>query len=140
MRAVRKIEVDTNTCIGCQACTHSCPADFITFSDRNGERTLKFAKTCSENCTRCVDVCSESAIRLKPTDASHREYYTVQFPLMPCADCGTYFATVKMVDKLHTSVQSLLISHDPDWLNSCLNCRQTAEAKHIAVPGLLRRG
>ena len=139
MGAVRKIEVDTTTCIGCQACTHMCPADLITFSDSDGQRTLKFAKTCAENCSRCADACSESAIRLEPTDASRQEYFTVQFPLMPCAVCDAHYATEKMVDKLHTSVPSLLMPQDIDWLNTCLKCRRTHEAKQVAGRGLMRR-
>ena len=114
MNAARKIEVDSESCIGCQACTHICPADLITFSDSDGERILKFAVTCAENCTRCADACSESAIRLEPTDSSIAEFFTVQFSLIPCADCGNYYATAKMVDKLHTLVPSLLIPTDTD--------------------------
>ena len=139
MRAVRRIAVDTKKCIGCQACTHICPANLIGFNDRDGERTLQFAITCEEDCARCADACSENAIILGTVDTAIDNFFTVQFPLQACSDCGAFYATEKMVNKLSVSLPSLLIPDDGPWLSTCLECRRSNEAKQVAVRGLMSR-
>ena len=139
MKAVRTLEIDLNRCIGCQACTHVCPAKLISFRDHESRRTLQFAKTCTEDCNRCVEACSEAAIRLAPTDQTSKEHLAAQFALMRCDACGNAYATEKMVDKLRASVPALLIPPDQNWLEMCLDCRRTAEAGQIASRGLMQR-
>jgi len=139
MSALQKLEIDGQRCIGCQACTHVCPAGLISFFDKDGRRTLQFAKTCSEECVRCADACSETAIRLEPTDRIRQEHQSIQFTLRRCAACGAAYGTDKMVDKLRTSVPGLLIPPDQDWMALCLECRRTVEAGQIARRGLMRR-
>lgn len=139
MSAVRKLAVDTVKCIGCQACTNVCPEKLISFSDNEVERTLQFAVTCAEDCTRCADACSEKAIKLEPTDKAIEGTFAAKFPLKSCTDCRTPYATEKMVNKLHASIPALLVPEGQDWLNICPVCRQTAEAKNIARRGLMSR-
>ena len=139
MSAVRKLEVDTEKCIGCQACTNVCPAKLISFSDGEVERTLQFTLTCAEDCTKCEDACSEKALTLAQVDKAIEGTYSIKFPLACCADCGTPYATKQMMNKLHTSIPALLVPDDQDWLNTCPVCRQTAEAKNIASRGLMSR-
>jgi Pyruvate/2-oxoacid:ferredoxin oxidoreductase delta subunit len=137
MSAVRKLGVDTEKCIGCQACTNVCPAKLISFSDGEVERTLQFTVTCTEECTKCEDACSEKALALVQVDKAIEGTYSIKFPLACCADCGTPYATKQMMNKLYDSIPALL--DDQDWLNTCPVCRQTAEAKNIASRGLLSR-
>jgi ferredoxin len=139
MSAVQKLQIDGQRCIGCQACTHACPAGLISFFDKEGWRTLQLPMTCSEECVRCADACSETALRLEPTDSARREHQSLQFALKRCTACGAAYVTDKMADKLRTSVSSLLIPPDQDWMALCLECRRTAEAGQIARRGLMRR-
>lgn len=139
MSAVRKLKLNLDNCIGCQACTHVCPADLISFHDGFAERTLQYSKTCAEDCTRCADACSEKAIALQPVDKAIQGYARAAFPLKRCMGCGTSFATEKMVEKIHTIIPHLLVSDDRDWINTCLRCRQTGEAKQIARRALMGR-
>jgi formate hydrogenlyase subunit 6/NADH:ubiquinone oxidoreductase subunit I len=139
MGAVRKIKVDTNACIGCQACTHICPADLISFRDDDKERTLNFPQTCAEDCTRCADACSEKAITLVTMEQPVDGLFAAKFPLKRCAHCGTSYATEPMVKKLTASIPALLVSGVQDWLTTCLECRRVTEAKQLAGRGLISR-
>ena len=139
MSVIRKLDVNTDKCIGCQACTHVCPEKHISFRDDETERTLQFAQTCAQDCTRCADACSEMAITLLPADKALEGVFSAKFPLFHCAGCKMAFATEKMVQKLHTSIPAFLVPDDGDWLNTCPACRRTAEAKQAAGRGLMTR-
>ena len=139
MSAIRKLNVDTDRCIGCQACTSVCPADLISFSEEDSDRIFAFAETCSEDCTRCADVCSETAIKLAPAAKASKTFFTAKFPLAHCADCETPYATEKMVAKLSVSIPALLVPEGMDWLKTCLSCRQKGEAKNVSERALTGR-
>ena len=139
MGATRKIEVDTSACIGCQACTHVCPANLISFRDGDKERTLLFAQTCAEDCTRCSEACPEKAITLVTTKQTVDGLNTAKFPLKQCTLCGTFYATEPMVKKLAASIPALLISGEQNWLTMCLECRRAVEAKQVFGRGLIMR-
>ncbi|UCF92839.1 MAG: 4Fe-4S binding protein [Desulfobacterales bacterium] len=139
MSALRKLNVDLDKCIGCQACTHACPAGLINFSDHESLRTLKFAASCAEDCTRCADVCSEKAIALLAPAEGNAGVFSAEFPLRRCAACDTPYATEQMVTKLRTSLPALLVPTGLDWINRCLPCRRTTEAAGVARQGLLSR-
>jgi ferredoxin len=136
MSALRKLVVDLNMCIGCQACTNICPAALIRFSDDGADRIFKFAETCSEDCTRCADACSETAITLSPATRASKKFFTVAFPLARCTNCDTPYTTEKMANKLKSSIPTLLVPEGIDWINTCLDCRQKTEAKNISARGL----
>jgi hydrogenase-4 component H len=138
MSVVRKLEVDIDKCIGCQACTNVCPANLISFSDDKTDRTFQFAFTCAEDCTRCTDGCSETAVRLLHADKAIEGTFSAKFPLACCNDCGKPYATEKMIKKLRISIPSLLVPDSQDWLNTCPVCRQTAEAKNITSQKMIR--
>ncbi|MGD2184852.1 MAG: 4Fe-4S binding protein [Desulfobacterales bacterium] len=136
MSAIRKLKVDPETCIGCQACTSVCPTALIGFSDDDNDRVFTFTETCSEDCTRCADACSEKAITLAPAKKASKKLFKAKFPLAHCASCGTPYATEKMVAKLKVSIPSLLVPEGMDWLNICPACRQKGEAQNISERGL----
>lgn len=139
MSAIRKLNVNPDSCIGCQACTSVCPAALINFSDNKTDRIFTFAETCSEDCSRCEDACSENAITLSPTKKAGKNFFTAKFALAHCAYCETPYATEKMVAKLRISIPALLVPEGMDWLKVCLACRQKGEAKSISDQGLKRR-
>ena len=139
MSAVQKLDIDIDKCIGCQACTNGCPAKLITFTDKEAERVLQFAMTCAEDCTKCVDACSEAAITLLPADKVIENTFSVRFPLARCTDCGGPCATEKMMAKLNAAIPSLLVPKDQDWLSICPACRQICEAKNVASRGIKSR-
>ena len=136
MTAIRKLNVDTDRCIGCQACTNVCPADLIRFSEDESDRVFTFAETCSEDCTRCADACSETAIKLAPVTKASKKFFTAKFPLAHCANCETPYATEMMVAKLRFSIPALLVPEGVDWLKTCLSCRQKEEANNVSERAL----
>ena len=139
MSATRKLNVDPDRCIGCQACTNVCPADLIRFSEDDSHRVFTFAQTCSEDCTRCVDACSETAIKLAPAAKARKTFFKATFPLAHCADCETPYATEKMVAKLRFSIPALLVPSGVDWLKTCPSCRQKWEANNVSERALTGR-
>ena len=139
MSAIRKLNVDPGTCIGCQACINVCPADLISFSEDDIHRVFTFAETCSEDCTRCVDACSETAIKLAPAKKASKKFFTAKFTMAHCADCERPFATEKMVAKLRVSIPALLVPEGMDWLKTCLTCRQKGEAHNVSARALSGR-
>lgn len=139
MSTIRKIKVDPDKCVGCQACTNVCPAALIRFSDDDSDRVFTFAETCSEVCTRCADACSEKAITLAPAKKASEKFFTAKFPLAHCASCEMPYTTQKMVAKLRVSIPALLIPEGKDWLNICLACRQKGAAENISERGLKGR-
>jgi NAD-dependent dihydropyrimidine dehydrogenase PreA subunit len=137
-----QLVVDLDKCIGCWACTHACPAELITFANQDRQRVLRFARTCSEDCTRCAEVCPEEAITLTPTEAAlEGEYLTATFDLLRCQQCGTPFTTGRIVNKLLALVpqEFQADARDLSWVRLCPNCRQLTEGERVAKEWILSR-
>ena len=139
MSAIRKLNIDLNACIGCQACTNVCPVALIGFNDDETDRIFKFAETCTEDCTLCADACSEKAITLSPWKNASKKSITEKFRLARCTECGMPHATEKMIDKLKVSIPALLIPDGMNWLSVCPACRQKNEAENISSRKLISR-
>jgi hydrogenase-4 component H len=135
--------VDLDKCIGCWACTHVCPADLITFADNGGQRTLRFARICSEDCTRCAEVCPEEAITLTPATerAPEGEHLTATFDLLRCQQCGAPFTTERIVDKLLAVIPQEFQADAAElsWVRLCPNCRQLTEGARVAKEWVMSR-
>ena len=140
MSAIRELSVAVDKCIGCQACTNVCPAGLITFADDGVVRTVRFAAACAdEDCTRCADACSETAVTLSPVAEAGEGFLSATFPLARCAECGAPFATERMVARLRDSLAASLGPDALAWADTCLPCRRAGEAGHIAREGLMSR-
>jgi hydrogenase-4 component H len=132
------VDVDTDKCIGCWACTHVCPADLFTFADQDGRRTLRFANTChyEEDCTRCADACPEEAITLATATETGPEavYLTATFDLLDCQQCGTPFTTTRIVDRLLGAIPPEFQTDAAalSWVQLCPSCRQLTEGERMA--------
>jgi len=141
--APNQLIVDLDKCIGCWACAHACPVNLITFADQDQKRTLRFASTCSEDCTRCADVCPEDAITLAPATeaASAGVYLTATFDLFDCQRCGAPFTTARIVDKLLRVVPQELQSDAADlsWVRLCPDCRRLTEGEKVSREWVMSR-
>jgi ferredoxin len=138
-----QLVVDLDKCIGCWACTHVCPADLITFADNDGQRTLRFARICSEDCIRCAEVCPEGAITLAPATeiALEDEYLTATFDLLRCQQCETPFTTERIIKKLLTVIP-LEFQNDAaelSWVGLCPVCRKAIEGDKVAKEWIMSR-
>jgi formate hydrogenlyase subunit 6/NADH:ubiquinone oxidoreductase subunit I len=140
--------VDLDKCIGCWACTHACPAELITFADNDRQRVLRFARTCSEDCTCCAEVCPEEAITLTPVAevgrlsiAAASEYLTATFDLLRCQQCDAPFTTERIVNKLLAVVPQEFQADAADlsWIRLCPDCRQLTEGEKAAKEWIMSR-
>ena len=135
--------VDLDKCIGCWACTHVCPAELITFADNDRQRTLRFARTCSEDCTRCAEVCPEEAITLTPASerAPEGEYLAAAFDLLSCQQCGAPFTTERIIDKLLAVVPQEFQedAEELSWVRLCPDCRKLTEGEKVAKEWVMSR-
>lgn len=128
MKNFQKLVLSKAKCIGCRACASRCPAAMIALTDEDGVRTIRFPVTCSEDCTRCAEVCSENAIVLQAVSKPVEAFFSVEFPLVNCADCGKPFTTIPMIEKVRISLTAGLKPVSPFWLDSCFDCRQVTTA------------
>ena len=55
------IRIDSETCVGCGACSEICPGSLIKL-DATGKAFIKYPKDCW-GCTSCVKECPVFAIR-----------------------------------------------------------------------------
>ena len=128
MGYIQKLVIHTDKCIGCRACTSSCPPAMITLSDSDETRTIRFPVTCTEDCTRCAKVCSEDAITLEAAAEPVEGFSSVEFPLVNCEECDKPFASAPMIEKVRRSTSASLDPVSPYWIDSCPNCRQAGTA------------
>lgn len=139
MSAIRELNVDKDTCIGCQACANVCPEVYITRADKGSVRTVQFAGSCAVDCTRCEEACSENAISLTPSAEVSPGYITLEFPLLQCTGCSAPYATEKMVNKTRASIAGILGGEDCAWTSMCPSCRRVEEALGAAQQHMLAR-
>lgn len=142
LRKGKRLVINLDKCIGCEACANVCSPGFITIGDEGLRRTLRFPIVCREDCTRCADACSERAITFAaPSVLPTRKYSTATFDLAPCEGCGNPFTTQRIVDKLMVAVakETGATPEGLTWLRMCPLCRQAHERGKVAreVKGLL---
>jgi hydrogenase-4 component H len=131
----KRLVINTEKCIGCDACTNVCQPGLIATTDTGSQRILRFPIICNEDCTRCADVCPEGAVAFTPAPdvLPAEEYLTVTFDLLPCERCGNLFTTRRIVDKLLAALPRE-IGADPEelpWLRLCPICRQALEGENV---------
>ncbi len=139
MSAIRKLNIDLEKCIGCLACTHICPKGLITCEDAETVRTVRFVASCSEDCMRCADACSETAISLLPSAEAAEGFLSAEFTLDRCTECRTPYATKKMLSKIRASLAERFGPEDLAWTYICPECRRTAEANQASRRGMMIR-
>jgi len=142
-----QLVVDLDKCIGCWACANVCPAELITFADKDQQRTLRFARICvggvsDADCIRCAEVCPEEAITLTPVTeiGPEGEYLTATFDLLRCQQCDAPFTTERIVDKLLIVIPVGGLSEaDLSWVRLCPDCRKLTEGERVAKEWIMSR-
>ncbi|HOT05963.1 MAG: Heterodisulfide reductase subunit A-like protein [Methanosaeta sp. PtaB.Bin039] len=128
----RQVELEGGRCIGCTACSSSCPAGLIDLSQHNGLRRIRFS-ACDQDCQICQEACPTQAIRLVPGEAS----VEVSFPLLACRSCGQPDQPAALLEHLRICLQDILPADS--WLDICPSCRRKAEGRNLAGQWLKAR-
>lgn len=57
-------EYDEEKCIGCGACSQTCPPEAITFTDEETTRAIRLSYGICSFCGRCEEICPWEAVHL----------------------------------------------------------------------------
>ncbi len=129
------IVVDESKCLGCAACTKSCPQGLITLLD--GERRVIHFARCQEDCDICLKVCPVGAISQNEIGQDTR----ISFSLQRCSLCGSGFVPIPMLERVKSFIPSVLHkdSSGQSWLDFCASCRRLREGEKATNRTLVRR-
>ncbi len=133
-----KIDVDSDKCIGCEACVRLCPSEAIDAIEVDGEKTLNFNYTRCILCATCEEFCPEEAITLtgeyRLVTADRNTAFTkVELNVEKCSVCGKHYTLPGIATK---GIERMLEkqSHYKQYSKSlgeaakiCLDCRNNLD-------------
>ncbi|MFQ5867622.1 MAG: 4Fe-4S dicluster domain-containing protein [bacterium] len=133
-----KPEIDLDKCNGCGGCVNGCPARLIAINDIQDKRIIEFDLSRCTYCGRCQETCPEEAIKLSQefelaTDKKEDLIITIKLNLVKCDECGQYFTTKRVIDKLIAEVIDK-IKLEPstlEYMKLCPNCRRKYESSKM---------
>ena len=92
-------------CNGCLACVENCPASALSFSDRNGRRTLQHNMTKCARCGQCWRICPQEAIEFQYLLVGKWDE-VVTLDLIHCQVCGVPLYSTAYGQKLARTLNS----------------------------------
>jgi formate hydrogenlyase subunit 6/NADH:ubiquinone oxidoreductase subunit I len=128
-----RTHLNKERCVGCAACVENCPTETLEFDDKGHDRLFNYSHYQCICCGFCVKVCPEGAATLRhelgPANLirvlSKTEIRRVE--LKACIMCGTRFAPVLQLDKLHRDIHSNAV--EIDCLGCCRRCRKLRSSR-----------
>ena len=135
-----RVEIDTEACTLCMACTSACPANAIT--DTPGEPRLRFTQSACVQCGLCVNTCPEQALTLVPqldfTPSAQQPETLYEEEPFNCISCGTPFATRSTIERITSQLAGkhsmFADSQSADLIKMCDNCRIQTQANSTNDP------
>jgi ferredoxin len=124
-----EVQIDAQGCTLCLACASACPAGAL----QGGSDTplVRFIESKCVQCGLCTNTCPEGVISLAPRmllDAETRRTPRTLHEEQPfhCLDCGTAFATQKIIDTMQLKLKNHWMFGDETAmrrLKLCDECR-----------------
>ena len=126
-----KPQFDAERCLGCGACSRSCPMDNITIDDQGTQRHINYFHSSCVACGTCEDVCQADAIRISRTlDLKTFLEWTkldgAELMLKCCSKCGRPYVPERHLRKVADDLSDHGLNLPPAEL--CDECRCSAIA------------
>ncbi len=135
-----RVDIDTEACTLCMACTSACPVNAI--NDTPGEPRLRFTQSACVQCGLCVNTCPEQALTLVPqldfTPAAQQPETLYEEEPFNCISCGTPFATLSTIERISGQLvgkHSMFSDAErANLIKMCDSCRIEAQANSTNDP------
>lgn len=122
------VQINPDTCTGCETCVGACPTGAISSSSRNDDIVLSFDARLCVGCSQCVTVCPERELGAIDVTPSTRLRNISQGPQalfrgqeVKCDQCGASVAPRQMLNRI-----AALLGDDymPQLMEKlCVECR-----------------
>lgn len=135
-----RVNLDTEACTLCMACTSACPANALI--DTPGEPRLRFTQSACVQCGLCVNTCPEQALELVPqldfTPSAQQPETLYEEEPFHCISCGVPFATRSTIERISEQLAGkhsmFSDSESADLIKMCDNCRIQTQANSTNDP------
>ncbi|MCS7110806.1 MAG: 4Fe-4S binding protein [Ignisphaera sp.] len=130
------MEIDSNKCVGCGACTRICPPKALMLTTEGNTMTLKYFVGRCIFCGMCADTCPEKAIRITKefelaTGNIFDLYTDIEHEIKACSMCGKTFISKKLSNKIALKVPDM----PQETMDLCPDCRRKETLKRfMGVP------
>ena len=128
------VRLDQNRCVGCDACTLSCPTHTLESETLSEFRVFKYSHYQCICCGSCVNACPEQAAQLRHEMGLFNLFKIVskrkirQVELAACEQCGDRFAPLPQLGKLNRNLHRDDI--EISTLNLCQRCKKLRTRKN----------
>lgn len=125
-----RTKLNSLKCIGCAACTVSCPTASLESYDNEKKRRVTYSHYQCICCGECVSTCPEEAAELRHTISFRKlfqvgkKYEIQQVDLRACENCGTFFLPTEQFKKIR-------LINTEDYVGLCPACKQLFHAESL---------